>query len=447
MSTASRLLITDATIVSVDPGIGVVPVGDIAVEDGVITAVGPGQPREGAIVIDGSAWIVAPGFVDTHRHTWLSAIRHSYGDVDPLRYFKEVLGGAGPRYSPEDVYAATRLGAVSALSSGTTTLMDWAHIQNTPDHADAGLAALTESGIRSIYGHGWPMTTDGAWTSSSELRHPDDIWRLADIIDGQERTSLALAARGPEMAVADVWEHELRLARELGIRTSVHVGAYAPNARARAVEAYAQRGLLSDDMTFVHCSNTSDEEIAMLAEAGATVSLGVHCELNSQGIGDVPLDRLLAHGVRPSLSGDNETKCAGDMFTQMRSLFAYYRSWVGGRHSSIADPHPLTLQDMLEFATIEGARAVGLQDSIGSITPGKQADLICLRHDDLNIAPVTDPVAAIVLGAHEGNIDTVFVAGEQLKSGGRMIRADSAETVRLALEAQQRLYPEWDLRP
>lgn len=443
MSANARRLIQGATIVSVDTEIGVLPVGDILIENGEIVEVAEAITAD-AEIIDGSDWIVSPGFVDTHRHTWLSAIRHSYGDVDPLSYFSEVLAGAGPSYAPEDVYAATLLGAVSALSAGTTTLMDWAHIQNTPAHADSGLKALRESRIRSVYGYGWPMTNDGSWTNESNVTHPSDIKRVAEDLTragSGSRITLALAARGPEMSIPEVWEDEVRLARELGIRISVHVGAYARNAAVRAIESYAQRGLLGPDMTFVHCSNSSTEEITMLAKAGASVSLGVHCELNSQGIGDIPLDKLLEAGIRPSLSGDNETKCSGDMFTQMRALFGYYRSWVGGGHSEVSLPHQLSLLDVLKFATIEGARALGLDHAIGSITPGKRADFVCIRATDINIAPVSNPVSALVLGAHEGNVDAVFVDGEMLKKNGRMVHANPTEIVNLARESQRKLYP------
>ncbi|GAT72374.1 amidohydrolase family protein [Microbacterium hydrocarbonoxydans] len=432
-------IIRGATVVTMDAQRGVLRGADIVIRDGLIADVVDGTSSEEGESIDGTEWIVIPGFVDTHRHTWQSAIRHTYGDVDPLSYFREVLAGAGTHYLPQDVYAGTLLGSVSALSAGTTTLLDWAHIQNSPAHADAGIDALRDAGIRAVYGHGWPLTSTGEWTNDSALRHPRDVERLTRTTAGSPLLHVALAARGPEMASADVWRDEVALARELGIRISVHVGAYRHNAAARAVAQYHRAGLLADDMTFVHCSNTSTDELSMIADAGATVSLGVHCELNAMGIGDIPLDRLLSVGIRPSLSGDTETKCSGDMFTQMRALFGYYRSWVGGGHSGVPGPHELTLHDVLEFATLRGAHAVGLGHHIGSITPGKAADLVCIRATDLNIAPVSDPVATVVLGAHEGNVDTVFVAGRRMKSGGRMLHADAGRIVDAARTSQNRL--------
>ncbi|MFB2587009.1 amidohydrolase family protein [Herbiconiux liukaitaii] len=435
----TRILLAGARIVSMDPAVGDIDQGDILIEGDVISAVGSELEAPGAEVLDASGWIVVPGFVDTHRHTWQSAIRHSYADIDPLVYFTEVLDGLGTRYSPEDVRVGTLLGAVSALSAGTTTLFDWAHIQNSPAHSDAGVAALRESGIRGVFGHGWPLVSTGEWTVRSELDHPADIRRVGRELEGDPLLTLALSARGPEMATDEVWRNEVRVARDLGIRISVHAGAYARNAELHAVEQYHAAGLLAEDFTIVHCNHLSDSELDRIAETGATVSLGVHCELNSQGMGDIPLDRLLSRGIRPSLSGDTETKCSGDMFTQMRSLFGYYRSWIGGGHSSVAEPVPLRLRDVLEFATMGGARALGLADRIGSITPGKQADLVCIRAGDLNLAPVLDPVAAVVLGAHEGNVDTVFVAGARVKRLGRMVSHDVETVVGGATASQERL--------
>jgi len=414
---------------------------DILVDGSTITAVGTSLDTDAADVLDAAGMIAIPGFVDTHRHTWQSAIRHSYADADPLRYFAEVLVGIGASYEPEDVLAGNRLGALSALSAGTTTLLDWSHIQNSPEHSDAAIQGLRESGIRAVFAHGWPLVQDGRWTDASTLGHPEDIRRIRDehFAEPDQLLQLAMAARGPEMAAGGVWEDDLILARDLGIRTTVHAGAYARNAAHRAVAQYEKAGLLGDDMTFVHCSSTSDEELDMIAAARATVSLGVHCELNSQGIGDIPLDRLLARGIRPSLSGDTETKCSGDMFTQMRMLYGYHRSWVGGGHSRATGVPPLRIRDVLEFATIRGAEAVGFADRVGSLTPGKQADIVLIRAGDLNLAPVMDPAYAVVLAAHEGNVDTVMVAGEVVKRQGRLTTANTEAAVAAARRSQRRL--------
>ncbi|MDJ0490239.1 amidohydrolase family protein [Rhodococcus qingshengii] len=441
---APHRLLRGATVVTVDPDLGNFEHADILIANGRIAEIAPRITTEDddVEVIDAGGMIALPGFVDTHRHTWQSVMRHGYAELDPLQYFNEMLKGIGAAYEPEDVRTGNLFGAVSALSAGTTTLFDWSHIQNSPEHSDAAVIGLRESGIRGVFGHGWPLIADGQWTQDSTLRHPSDITRIhkEHFSDRDGLLTLAMAARGPEMTTFGVWQDDLALARELGIRTSVHTGAYRHNEQFHAVAQYEKAGLLSDDLTFVHCCRSSDDEFAMIAEAGATVSIGVHCELNAQGIGDIPLDRMLNAGVRPSLSGDTETKCSGDMFTQMRMLFGYHRSWMGGGHSSVTlERARLTLKDTLAFATMEGARAVGLEDQIGSLTPGKQADIILIRATDLNLAPVLDPEAAVVLAAHEGNIDSVLVGGRYVKRAGAMTDFDPPALVDSAIVSQRRI--------
>lgn len=426
-------------IISVDPAIGDLRQGDVLIEADKIIAVGPSVDAPDAEVIDASDMIVLPGFVDTHRHTWQTCVRHRYADIDPLTYFAEMLGARGAAYRPEDVEIGTLLGAVGALEAGVTTMLDWAHVMNTPEHADAAIAGLAQSGIRAIFAHGWPLRDGLGWMQASTRGHPQDIARLRrrHFASEDQLLTLAMAGRGPEMATEATWLSDLRLARSLGIRSTIHMGAYPRNAAHRAIAQMHKAGVLGPDLTFVHCCRCGDDELRMMADNGVTASLGVHTEMNSQGIGDIPLDRLLAAGIRPSLSGDTETKCTGDMFTQMRQLLAYYRSWMGGGHSQTQGaPATLATREVLGFATIEGARATGLEAKIGSLTPGKQADVIMIRRNDLNLTPVSDAVGAVVLAAHPGNVDTVFVAGQARKRGGQMLGIDLSAIRARALASQ-----------
>lgn len=422
-----RLLLKGGWVLSMDPAIGDLRVGDVLIEGDSILAVSPKIGNVDAECIDAQGTIVLPGFVDTHRHTWQSCVRHRYADIDPQIYFAEMLGAKGAAFRPEDVHVATMLGAVAALDGGITTMLDWSHVQNSPEHADAAITGLRDANIRGVFAHGWPLVDGASWMFDSQRRHPDDIRRLRTryFSSDDQLLTLAMAARGPEMARREVWLDDLRLARELGIRSSIHMGAYARNGTVRAIAQMHDAGVLGDDLTFVHCCFSGADEIAMMADAGVSASLGVHCELNAQGIGDIPFDRLLAVGIRPSLSGDTETKCSGDMFTQMRHAFAYYRSWMGGNHSRVPNaPATLSMRDVLEFATIAGARANGLDHKVGSLTPGKQADIVMIRGDDLNLTPVSDAIGAVVLAAHPGNVDSVFVGGRAMKRRGQMIGVD-----------------------
>ncbi len=433
-----RLLIRGGWLLTMDADVGDFPACDLLIENGKIAAVANSIAVTDADVLDATGHIVMPGLVDTHRHTWQSCVRHRCGDLDSPGYFEEMLFRRGPRYRPEDVYIATLLGAVSALDSGTTTMLDWAHIVNTPDHSDAAIAALAESGVRAIFAHGWPLIDPASWMVNSAREHPEDIRRLRKqyFSSSYGLLTLAMAGRGPEMTTSEVWQSDLRLARELAIRSTIHMGAAGRGPRYHAIEQMNQAGTLGEDLTFVHCTTNSDAELKMMSDHGVTVSLGIQVEQVTPAYGDLPLDRMLSAGLRPSLSSDTETKGAGDLFTQMKLALSSYRAWVTNGHSR-ADRAPahLSLRQVLEFATIAGAQANGLADRVGSLTPGKQADIILIRATDLNLAPVSDAVGAVVLGAHAGNVDTVMVAGNIIKRHGRMVNCDLERLRRLAHES------------
>jgi 5-methylthioadenosine/S-adenosylhomocysteine deaminase len=434
----TRTLIRGGWVLTMDDGLGDFPTGDVLIEDGRIAAVAHSISVSDAEEIDAAGHIVMPGLVDTHRHTWQSCVRHRCGDMDSPGYFEEMLFRRGPRYRPEDVYAATLLGAVSALDGGTTTMLDWAHIVNTPEHSDAAIAALAESGVRAVFGHGWPLIDPVSWMVDSARGHPDDIRRLRRqyFSSNDGLLTLAMAGRGPEMTTPEVWQGDLDLARELDIRSTIHMGAAGRGPRHHAIAQMHQAHALGDDLTFVHCTTSSDDELKMMADAGVTVSLGIQVEQVTPAYGDLPIDRMLAAGLRPSLSSDTETKGAGDLFTQMKLALSAYRAWTTNGHSRAGGaPAHLPLRQVLAFATTAGAEANGLADKVGSLTPGKQADVILLRASDLNLAPVSDAVGAVVLGAHAGNVDTVLVAGNIVKRQGRMLNCDLERLHRLARES------------
>lgn len=450
MQHSHRTIIENVAVLSLDEHIGELDSATITIDGGRITSIEPTHPdtapehRGGDEVINGAGLVALPGFVDTHRHTWQSAIKHSYAELDPRVYFAEVLKGLGASYQADDVYIGNKLGSTAALNSGTTTLFDWSHVQNSPAHSDAAIAGLHESGIRAVFGHGWPTSPDDSWTDKSVRPHPADIRRVQEQYfphgSLDDRITLGMVLRGPEEASPDVWQHELKLARELGLRVSVHTGAYARNANAAAVQQYADSGLLGPDMTFVHCNHLTNQELKLIADNGGTVSLGIHCEMNSQGVGEIPFHRLLEAGLRPSLSGDTETKCTGDMFTQMRMLWAYHRSTLTRLGPERAAQMPtLTMRDILGFATIEGAKAIGQETEIGSLTPGKRADLLLIDTNALNLGPVQDPVASIVLAAHEGNVRHVLVSGRFVKRNGALVGVNTEEPMEEARRSQQGL--------
>ena len=222
MTTTSRTLITGGRIITGEPGSPDFGIGDILIEGDRIVEIAPSIEAPGATVVDAGGMIVAPGLVDTHKHTWQSAIRHRCTNIDLDMYFGEMFANRGPRYTPEDVYLGNLLGVLTALDSGTTTVMDWSHIQNSPEHTDRAIDALEDGGIRAVFGHGWPLVDLGAWIFNSDLPHSSDVRRIRNdrLSSDDALVTLALAARGPELSTMEATKKDLAMARELGIRTS-----------------------------------------------------------------------------------------------------------------------------------------------------------------------------------------------------------------------------------
>jgi cytosine/adenosine deaminase-related metal-dependent hydrolase len=411
-----------------DPALGDVFGGDVLIEGDRIAAVGRSLDAGEAEVIDAADCIVIPGFVDSHRHTWETVIRGIAPDVSLGGYFDIVLDQLAPAYRPEDVYAGNYLGSLEAIDAGVTTLLDWSHISNTPEHADEAIRGLRDARLRAVYCYGNPNTSLADWWYTSTLEAPEDIRRVRSQYFSSDDglMTLAMGTRGPGFCTPEVVRHDWELAREVGAPISLHAGMGPYAGRFSMVLQLSELGLLGPDTTYIHCNYLSDDEFRLIADSGGKVSIAPSVEM-VMGHGTPPTAKALAHGLRPSLSIDVVTTVPGDMFTQMRFLFAQARlveheaAFAAGNEE---EPTLLTSREVLEFATIEGARVCGLEHRTGSLTPGKQADLVVLRCDDTNTYPVIDPVSTVVHQADTRNVDTVLVAGEPLKRGGRLVGAD-----------------------
>ncbi|MFJ5264981.1 amidohydrolase family protein [Streptomyces sp. NPDC088387] len=397
-----KTLLTGGTVVSMDPAVGDLERGDVLIQDGVIVEVAAHIDAPDAEVIDATDRIVMPGFVDNHRHTWQTAFRGVGADWTFPEWAAAMHGTVKPHYRPEDVYVGTLLGRLEALHSGVTTMLDWYHVAQTPEHEDAAVAALRDAPGRSVFclGAGWgtPDPVDAAFR------------RVHSELSGDGLVTMALGLRGADDTGMDILAEELKLAAELGVRTSLHI---VSDGTQRPVADLREHGLLRDTTTFVHANGVSDEELRMLADAGSSVSISPDVELK-MGFGWPMTGRALAAGLRPTLSVDDVPSAGGDMFSTLRTAFAVQRGLDGGLRS----------RDLLEFTTIDAARSCGLDARTGSITPGKDADLILLRADDLTVFPVTDPAATVVSAGHPGLVDTVLVAGRVVKRDGVLVDVD-----------------------
>lgn len=422
---SNRTLIRGGTVLSMDPEIGDLNTGDVLVEDGRITAV---QPRisADAEVIDATGFIVIPGFVDTHRHTWETAIRNCAPNSTLDDYFVGVLDYFAPVYRAEDVYNSNLAGALECVNAGITSLVDWSHINNTPDHPDAAVRALQEVGIRAQYAYGSANTSLAKyWFNSAEVIPADDVARIRDTYFASDSglLTMGLATRGPGFCQDDVVTAEWRMARELGIPLTVHVAMGRLAGRFAMVEQLDRLGLLGADTTYIHCCYFGEHEWQRVAETGGTISIAAQVELQ-MGHGWPPVNKAYQFGLLPSLSIDVVTTVPGDMFTEMRAAFGAERARVNEicwQANTDVPETMLTARQMLEMATINGAKVAGLDDRAGSLTPGKRADVVLLDARQINMAPVIDPVAAVVLCADVSNVDTVLIDGVVRKRGGKLL--------------------------
>ncbi len=429
-----RILIKGGTILSMDPKVGDFAAADVLIEGGILAAVGPGLDAPDATVIDAKGMIVMPGFIDTHHHQFETALRsfladgilindgHPHGAVN---YYEHILQKFSLVYRPQDVHISVLFGSLAQLDTGVTTVMDVSQIHHTPEHSDAVVQALRDGGRRSVFGYfeGWG---DGT-------KYPDDARRLK-----REHFSsadqLLTMVMGGEIYIPG-YEKSWNIGRDLAVPVALHVvGTFG---MAPTFDELARAGRFGSDNIFIHMTGMSDLAWKVAADVGAHVSLSVPIEMTMRH-GMPPLQRALDLGMQPSLSSDVECTMTADPFTLMRSAFTLQRAFVNEAALAGKDQLPslLTCHDVLRFATQEGAKGLKLDGRTGSLTPGKQADVILLDAAALNVAPLNHAPGAVVTLMDRSNVDTVMVAGKIRKWKGKLIGADLAK-LRRELEASR----------
>jgi cytosine/adenosine deaminase-related metal-dependent hydrolase len=392
-----RILLKGGCVLSLDPKVGDFDTADVLIEGSRIAAVGPNLTAT-ATTIDASNTIVMPGFVDTHRHMWQGALRNSLPNGLLPDYSRDILGVRGIM-RPEDVRIGDLVTALGAINAGVTTVLDWSHIGNSPEHTDAAIDGLRASGIRGVYGF-------GSGIGGPANQYPNDIRRLRKQHFASPDQLLTLALAGGMNA------QEWAVARDVGAPISVHAGGTLAGLEKA----------LGPDVTYIHCVTFTDGAWKLVAGSGGHVSIACPIEMG-MGMGIPPIQQALDHGIRPSLSVDVETEIPGDMFTQMRAVFSLQRM-LASTAQAASKPALLTVRDVVEFATIAGARANHLDRKVGTLTPGKDADIVMLRTDAINVMPLNNAFGAVVLAMDTSNVDTVFIAGKVVKQGGRLVGVD-----------------------
>lgn len=417
-STSGATILKGGRVLSLDPAVGDFEKADVLIQGTKIVSIQP-NIRASAKVIDASNMIVMPGFVDTHRHAWEAPLRNILPNGILADYTRDITGTARAAYRPEDAYIGDLVTALGAINAGVTTMLDWSHIGNSPEHTDAAIRGLKESGIRGVYAFG-----GGVPGPSNQF--PQDIRRLRKQYFSSEDQLLTLAM------AAGVNPADWTVAREVGAAITVHVNA--PNQLMPIADA------VKSDVTCVHANNLTEAEWQLVAKAGAHISVACPIEME-MGHGIPAIQPALDHGIKPSLSLDVETEMPGDFFTQMRAVFTLQRMQRLARERAGEKSLPplLNVREVLEFATLQGAKDNRLDRKVGTLAPGKEADIILLRTDQINVMPVNNPYGAVVLGMDTSNVDTVFIAGKLLKSQGRLAGIDMARITRLLNQSREYL--------
>lgn len=441
----ARTLIKSGMVVTMDAGVPDLGRGDVLVEDGRIAAVGAAIDAGDAEIVDAARCIVMPGFVNAHIHTWQTALRGVAADWTIPHYLHTMHAAIAPAFKPPDIFVSNLAGALNQLNSGVTTQVDWCHNNPTPEHTDAAIDGLLESGVRAVFLHGSPKPDPKPGQKHfSEIPHPRaEIERLARgrLAAREGLVTLGMAILGPAYSTYEVSRHDLALARELGMVCSMHVGGgvmRTPDGFPRLVA----EGLVDERVNIVHGNNIADAQLGPLIDNGASVTVTPEAELQ-MGFGDCLTGRLRALGAAPSIGSDVESSLGSDMFTNMRIALQAQRNldnqMVIARSGRAPERISIPCREALHWATINGARMVGLDDRIGSLTPGKAADIVLLRADDLNLLPVVDPVNSIVLHAGIANVDTVMVAGRVVKRQGKLLYRDLARRKAELAETSRRI--------
>lgn len=432
----ARVLIRGASVVSMDPAVGDLAHGDILIEGGRIVAVAPDLAETAgdgqAIEVDAAGAIAIPGLQDTHRHSWQTQLRRLLPDGDLGGYVELLHFRIGPAYTPQDVRIGNRLAGLTALDAGITSLLDFSHISLAPEHTDAAVGGMRDAGVRAVFASAPPVSGDGrAWH--------EDLRRVREQLLPSD-DDLVTMRMGMYSTIGEIVQppkgisaENLRLAAELGIGATVDA-VFGADAGAE-IEALGAAGLLHEDVTFIHCQSIGEAAWREIAAAGAKVALAVTSDA-LLGCEDAipPIQQALDLGLRPGLSVDVECCLTSDLFSQMQATLTIQRMLAHHRHrraGSAADPPSLLrARDVLELATQAGADANGLGRVTGSLTPGKAADIVLIRADDVANMPLNNAVATVVMGADTRHVDTVFVQGRPRKWRGELVGVDRAALLR-----------------
>lgn len=418
---APAVVLRGGTVLTMDDRRTVLNGADVLVVGEKIAAIGTNLAvPEGTVEVDASGGIVMPGMIDTHRHMWQTAMRGYGADWTLTQYFVWYYLEWGKSFRPQDVYAGNLLSAIEAVDAGVTTSVDWSHGLQSTEHADAALDALEEIPGRFVLAYGNIQQGPWEWSNSPEFR--DFVRRRIDTSGDLIGLQLAFDVTGdPEFPERAAFE----AARELGVNVTTHAGVWAIT-KDESINLMYENGFMTPGQIYVHSTTLSPDSYHKIAASGGYASVSTESEC-SAGQGYPPTWQLRKYGVPVSLSMDTSVWWSADLFSAMRGTLNADRVRVHmdahERGETIVN-HPLRAETVVEWATIGGARALGLGDKVGSLEVGKQADVVLIKNDrSPAMFPVLNPYGHVVYQAGRGDVHTVLVNGQVLKHGGQLVGA------------------------
>ncbi len=428
----------NATVLSLDPSIGVVTGGDVLVADGRIAAVGKQLTApDGAVEIDATEGILMPGMIDTHRHMWQTALRGFGADWTLTNYFHFYYLNWGKIFRPEDIYAGNLLSAVEALDSGVTTTVDWSHGLQTTQHADAAVDALEAVPGRFVLGYGNLLGAPWVWTRTPEFA--DFIKRRIDGRGDMMRMQLAFDVTGdPTFPEKGAFE----AARDFNLSVTTHAGVWGAT-NDEGIRLMSEHGFMTPSTIYVHAATLSDDSYQRIAASGAYASVSTESE-QSAGQGYPSTWQLRRHSIPVSLSMDTSVWWSGDLFSAMRATLSADRARehleAHKRNDTVANNH-LRAEQVVNWATMGGAKALGIDSIVGSLTPGKKADLVLIKNDaSPAMFPILNPYGHVVFQAGRGDVHTVMVDGNVVKYDHRLRGIDLASAKRAVAQTVEYTY-------
>lgn len=408
-----RIVLKGGTIISMDAKIGDLAKGDVLIEGTKISAVAPDIAAAGAQVIDAANCIVIPGLVDCHRHSWEAQLRRINPNSPTLADYSNATHLSFAKfYRPQDHYVGNYLTAVGCIDYGITCVIDNSHNSRSAAHSDAAIEALFDGGVRAVHASGPPGAGD--W----DHQWPQDLERLQKkYFSSPDQLVTLRMFSGP---IRENWE----VARRLGLRMTTE---FQGPQQAALLDPLAADKLVGPDNTFNHCGALPERTWQIFLDSGANINVCPRSDAQyALGEGVCALQHAWDHGIKPGFSVDNETSYSGDMFMEMRTAFYLQRAMAKNRafHGDQTPPKPLMVRDILYCATMGGAHCAGLDDKIGSLTPGKQADVVMIRADDLNLYPSNNAPGTVVQAADRSNVDVVIIGGRVRKNRGKVVDLD-----------------------